>query len=64
MLAVNDSLEQLAQVDAEAAELVKFHFFGGLSIEDAAAALDLPPRTAYRTWAFAKAWLYRRLHPE
>jgi RNA polymerase sigma factor (TIGR02999 family) len=64
VLAVNEALEQFQQVDASAAELVQLHFFGGLTIDDAAAALGLPARTAYRTWAFAKAWLYRRLHPE
>ena len=64
VLAVNEALEQLAQIDAQAAELVKLRFFAGLSIEEAAAGLGIPARTAYRTWSFARAWLYRRLHPE
>jgi RNA polymerase sigma factor (TIGR02999 family) len=64
VLAVNEALEQLAQIDAESAELVKLHFFAGLSIAEAAAGLGISARTAYRTWAFAKAWLYRRLHPD
>jgi RNA polymerase sigma factor (TIGR02999 family) len=64
VLAVNEVLDRLAQIDNQAADLVKLHFFAGLSIEEAAAGLSIPERTAYRTWAFAKAWLYRRLHPD
>jgi RNA polymerase sigma factor (TIGR02999 family) len=64
VLAVNEALEQLAAIDAQAAELVKLRFFAGLSIDEAAAGLGLSARTAYRTWSFARAWLYRRLHPD
>jgi RNA polymerase sigma factor (TIGR02999 family) len=64
LLAVNEALEQLAQLDSEATKLVKLHFFAGLSIEDAAAGLGMATRTAYRTWSFAKAWLFRRLNPD
>jgi DNA-directed RNA polymerase specialized sigma24 family protein len=63
VLAVNEALEQLARVDGQAAELVKLRFFAGLSTEEAASGLGIPARTAYRTWSFAKAWLYRHLHP-
>jgi RNA polymerase sigma factor (TIGR02999 family) len=64
VLAVNEALDQLAKIDAQAAELVKLRSFAGLSIEEAAAGLGIPARTAYRTWSFAKAWLYRRLHQD
>ena len=63
ILAVNEALEKLAQEDAQAAELVKLRFFGGLSGEETAAALGLPVRTASRLWAYARAWLYRELQP-
>jgi RNA polymerase sigma factor (TIGR02999 family) len=64
VLAVNEALEQLGGADPQAAELVKLRFFAGLSIEEAAAGLGISERTAYRTWSFAKAWLFRRLHPD
>jgi RNA polymerase sigma factor (TIGR02999 family) len=62
VIAVDEALQQLAHVDAESAELVKLRFFAGLSCEEAAAALGISTRTAYRSWSFARAWLYRRLH--
>jgi RNA polymerase sigma factor (TIGR02999 family) len=62
LLAFDDELAALAQVDKQAAELARLRFFAGLSVEEAAQALGMPPRSAYRTWAFGRAWLYRRLH--
>jgi RNA polymerase sigma factor (TIGR02999 family) len=61
LLAVDEALAQLALHDAQAAELVKLRFFAGLNQREAAAALGLPPRTADRTWAYARAWLFDRL---
>ncbi len=61
ILALDEVLEQLAAEEPQVAELVKLHFFGGLTIDDAAAALGMAPRTAYRNWQFARAWLFRRL---
>ena len=63
LLALDEPLTQLAHVDAVAARLVQLRYFAGLSIPEAAAALELAPRSADRLWAFAKAWLYRRLNP-
>ena len=42
-------------------ELVKLHYFAGFTIENAADILGVSHRTAYRKWAFARAWLFRRL---
>jgi RNA polymerase sigma factor (TIGR02999 family) len=61
MLPLDEALSALAKRDAQAAQLVQLHCFAGLSIEQAAEVLGLSPRTAYRDWAFARAWLYRAL---
>jgi len=64
LLAVDEALEQLTSIDAQAADLVKLRFFAGMTTDEAAQALGIPARTAYRTWSFARAWLFRRLHPD
>lgn len=58
---VNDALEKLAQHDATAAELVKLRFFAGLTLAQAGELLGFSERTAKRTWAYARAWLYQEL---
>jgi RNA polymerase sigma factor (TIGR02999 family) len=50
-------LDALAGDDAGAADLVRLHVFGGLSIEEAGTALGLSRAAAYRTWNYARAWL-------
>lgn len=64
LLAVDDALAQLELEDAVAAELVKLRFFAGLTQKQAAEALKIPRRTADRTWAYARAWLFDRLGGE
>lgn len=64
MLEIHEALDQLAAIDAQAADLVKLRFFVGMTMQEAAEALGMPERTAYRTWDFARAWLYRRIHPD
>jgi RNA polymerase sigma factor (TIGR02999 family) len=59
LLALDEALTRLEERDAQAARLVSLHCFAGLSIEQAALALGVSARTAYRDWAFAQAWLYR-----
>lgn len=61
VLAVNEALDALVAHDPQAAELVKLHFFGGLSIEEVATIQGISARTAFRNWSFAKAWLFRHL---
>jgi RNA polymerase sigma factor (TIGR02999 family) len=61
LLALDEALTKLEQLDATKAKLVKLRFFAGLSLEQAAAALDLSPATADRYWAFARAWLFREI---
>ena len=61
VLAVDDALAGLAAVDAQAAELVKFRYFAGLSIPETAKILNISPRSADRLWAYARAWLRRAI---
>ena len=57
ILDLNDALDRLAGEDPAMAELVKLTFFAGLSLDEAAAAMGMSRATAYRRWAFARAWL-------
>lgn len=59
LLALNEALTRLAAEDPAKAELVKLRYFAGLSIEEAARALDISAATAKRHWAYARAWLFR-----
>ena len=61
LLALDEALEKLGGKDETSARLVELRFFAGLSIEEAARVLDIPRRTTYRRWAFARAWLYREM---
>jgi DNA-directed RNA polymerase specialized sigma24 family protein len=51
----------LAALDSLAGELVKLRYFAGLALDDAAAALGVSTATAYRHWAYARAWLHNEL---
>jgi RNA polymerase sigma factor (TIGR02999 family) len=57
LLALDEALARLAAEDADAARIVDLHFFAGLSIDEAADALGVSRATAYRQWAYARAWL-------
>jgi RNA polymerase sigma factor (TIGR02999 family) len=57
IIALDEALTRLAAEDPEAAQMVQLHFFAGLSMEHAAQALGVSRATAYRQWAFARAWL-------
>jgi RNA polymerase sigma factor (TIGR02999 family) len=61
LLALDEALEQLTAAYPDCGALIKLRFFAGLSLADSAAALGMPPRTADRNWAFARAWLHQRL---
>lgn len=54
---LDEALTAFAEVDAAAAELAKLRVFGGLSVEEAAEALEMPRATAFRSWTYARAWL-------
>jgi len=61
LVALDDALEALAKLDERKARVVEMRFFGGLSVEESAHALDLSVETVMRDWKMAKAWLLREL---
>lgn len=58
ILALNEALESLAEIDARKARVVELRYFGGLSIEETAEVLGITPIRVKRDWEKAKAWLY------
>jgi RNA polymerase sigma factor (TIGR02999 family) len=62
LIALDEALTALESEDPAAAGVVKLRYFAGLTIQDAAAALDISIRTANRHWAYAKARLYQQLN--
>jgi RNA polymerase sigma factor (sigma-70 family) len=62
LLFLDEALTRLAQSDPQAAELVKLRFFAGLTMSQAAETLAMPPRSADRLWAYARAWLFCELN--
>jgi RNA polymerase sigma factor (TIGR02999 family) len=61
LLALDEALNRLVARDPIKAELVKLRYFAGLTLDQAAAVLDISPATADRYWAFARAWLHREI---
>ena len=64
ILLVDEALAQLKAEDPELERIVVMKFFGGLSNEEIAESLGLAKRTLDRQWAYAKAWLFRRISEE
>ena len=64
LVAVDDALSRLAQVDDRKSRVVEMRFFGGLSVEESAEVLKVSPETVMRDWRLAKAWLLRELSRE
>jgi RNA polymerase sigma factor (TIGR02999 family) len=63
VLELDEALDRLAARDPEAAQLVKLRFFGGMTMQEAARALDLSERTAERVWAYARSFLRTAIGP-
>ena len=61
LIALDEALDRLKAIDAEAVQLVHLRYFVGLSIPDAAQLMGIAPRTADRIWAFARAWLHQEI---
>lgn len=63
VLAIDEALGRLAQLDPDQERIVELRFFAGLTVEETAHVLGRSTRTVKREWALAKAWLYRELNP-
>jgi RNA polymerase sigma-70 factor, ECF subfamily len=61
IVAIDEALEVLAAMDPRKARVIELRFFGGLSVEETAAALDVSPQTVMRDWKLARAWLTREI---
>ncbi len=61
LLAIDGALNRLSEYDPQQARVVELRFFGGLSIAETSAALDISPATVKREWTTARAWLRREL---
>jgi RNA polymerase sigma factor (TIGR02999 family) len=64
LLAIDEALAQLSEIDRRKSRVVELRFFGGLSIEETAEVLQVSPGTVMRDWTLAKAWLYRAISNE
>lgn len=62
ILLVDETIGELINSDPVAGELVRLRYYSGLTIEQASTVLGISPATAYRNWAFARAWLASRLN--
>ena len=61
IVALDDALARLAELDERQSQVIELRFFGGLSIEETAEVMKLSPATVKRDWTIARAWLYREL---
>jgi RNA polymerase sigma factor (TIGR02999 family) len=61
IVALDDALQELARLDPQQSRVVELRYFGGLSIEETARALEVSPATVKREWASARIWLHRAM---
>lgn len=61
LVALDDALTQLAEMDPRQAQIVELRFFVGLTVEETAAVLEISPPTVKREWRLARLWLFREL---
>lgn len=64
VLALDAALEKLAALDPAQAKIVELRYFGGLTVEEVAEAMEISPATVKRHWTVARAWLHKELSPE
>ena len=64
LVALDDAMNALAQIDPRKVQVVEMRFFGGLSVEETAEVLKVSTITVKRDWRLARAWLYRELTGE
>jgi RNA polymerase sigma factor (TIGR02999 family) len=61
LLALDEALTALAQIDPRGARIIELRFFSALTIDETAEVLDISPGTVKRDWSAARAWLYREM---
>jgi RNA polymerase sigma factor (TIGR02999 family) len=61
VIAIDEALQRLAEIDPRQSRLVELRFFAGLNVEEAAEIMGISPKTIKREWRSAKAWLHREL---
>jgi RNA polymerase sigma factor (sigma-70 family) len=61
MVALDDALNELAKLDQQQSQIVEMRFFGGLSIEETALAMNVSPTTVKRYWVTARLWLHHEM---
>lgn len=61
LIKLDQALQRLAGIDPRQAKIVELRFFGGLTVEETADALEISPKTVKRDWSVAKAWLHGEL---
>jgi RNA polymerase sigma factor (TIGR02999 family) len=61
LIALEEALDELAQLDERKSRVVELRYFGGLNLEETAEVLQISPMTVRRDWRAAKAWLFRRI---
>ncbi len=64
LIALDEALSRLAQIDSQQSKIVEVRFFGGLNVEETAEVLRISPATVKRDWSVAKAWLHREISGE
>ena len=64
LIHLGEALDRLGAIDARKAQVVEMRFFGGLSVEEIAEAMEIGTATVKRDWAMARAWLVRELKGE
>jgi RNA polymerase sigma factor (TIGR02999 family) len=61
LLVIDELLNRLASIDSQGSRIVELRFFGGLTVEETAEAMDISPATVKREWSVARAWLLREI---
>ena len=61
LLALDEALNKLAEIDSQQSRIIELRYFGGLTIEETARVMNLSPATIKREWAMARAWLYEAM---
>lgn len=64
LLALDEALDRLGELDERLRQVVEYRFFGGMTEEETATLLGVTPRTVQRDWVKARAWLYKELYPD